>query len=76
MGPWQELSVGYGRNNTGLRIGQTMEWMVCHSNIKYLHQSLLTAIINFLSLSDKDNLSPGKSGCTILPNLPVFEIVK
>ena len=42
--------------------------------ILYLHQRLLPAIINFLSLSDEGS-SPKESGCTILASLPLFEIV-
>ena len=61
---WQELSEGFGSNYNRLRIGEKVEWMVCHSDCKYLH---------FLSQSDEDpyhHLHQKKSGCTILANLP------
>ena len=31
------LSVGYGNNDNRLRIGERVEWMVSHSDCKYLH---------------------------------------
>ena len=53
---WQGLSEGYGSNDNRPRIGERIEWMVCHSGRQYLHHRLLLpAIINFLSQSDKDS---------------------
>ena len=53
---WQRLSVGYGSNDNRIRIGERveLEQMVCPSDCKYLHQRLLLAIINFLSLNVED----------------------
>ena len=31
-----------------LRVLERMEWMVCHSNRKYLHQRLLPAVYKFI----------------------------
>ena len=54
-----------------------VEWMVCHSDCQYLHDSLLCN--HWFFKSEWWELlppsSPKKSGCTILANLPVFEIV-
>ena len=49
----QGLSVGYGSNDSKLRIGERVEWVVCPSDRQYLHERLLPAIINFLILSDE-----------------------
>ena len=50
---------GYGSNSNNdnrLRIGESIEWMVCHSGRQYLHHRLLVpAIINFPSQSDGDS---------------------
>ena len=72
------LSAGYGRNANRLNTVVEAEWMVFHSARKYLHQRLLPAITNFLSLNDESSnhhLHQKKSGRTTLVNLPVFEIV-
>ena len=72
------LSVGYRHNANKLNTVVGAEWMVFHSARKYLHQRLLPAITNSLSLSDEDSnhhLHQKKSGRTTLVNLPVFEIV-
>ena len=37
MGNWQGLSIGYESNNYRLSIVKRVEWMVCHSDHKYLH---------------------------------------
>ena len=50
---WQGLSVGYESNDNRPRIEEIVEWMVLHSDRKYLHWRLLPAIINFLSQNDK-----------------------
>ena len=70
----QGLSVSCGSKNNRLREKEMVEWMVCHSDRKYLHQIQLPAIMNLRSLSD-ENSSPKKSGCTVLASLRVFEIV-
>ena len=49
------MIIGYGSNDNRVRIWERVEWMICHSDYKYLHQRLLPAIINFLSLSDEDS---------------------
>ena len=71
---WQGLSKGYESNYNRLRIGERVEWIVCHSDRQYL----LIIASKFLSESDEYSyhyLPPKKSECTILANLPVFEIV-
>ena len=50
---WQGLSVGYESNDNRPRIEEIVEWMVLHSDRKYLHWRLLPAIINFLSQNDE-----------------------
>ena len=50
---WQGLSVGYGSNANRLMMGVRVEWIGCHSDHKYIHQKLLRAIINYLSLSNE-----------------------
>ena len=52
---WQGLSVGCKSDYHKLRIWERKEWMVCHSDRKYLHHRLLPAITIFLSLSDEDS---------------------
>ena len=37
----QGLSLDCGSNNNTLRIRERVEWMVCHSDHKYLYQRLL-----------------------------------
>ena len=37
VGNWQGLSIGYESNNYRLNIVKRVEWMVCHSDHKYLH---------------------------------------
>lgn len=49
------LSVGYRHNANKLNTVVGAEWMVFHSARKYLHQRLLPAITNSLSLSDEDS---------------------
>ena len=79
VGKGYESIVGYESTVNRLRIGERVDWMVCHFDCKCFHQKrLLLAIINFLSLSDEDSyyhLHQKKSGFTFLAILPVFEIV-
>ena len=61
--------------NIGERV---LEWMVCHSDSHYLHHSHTTCNYWFSKSEWWELLPPSsstKSGCTILVNLPVFEIV-
>ena len=52
---WQGLSVGYGSNDTWLKTEEIVQWMVCHTDRKYLHQGLIHAIIKVFSQSDEDS---------------------
>ena len=37
--------VGYGTNDDRLRVWEMVEWMICHSYRKHVHQKLLLPAI-------------------------------
>ena len=39
--------VGFGSNDNRLRVWERVEWMVCHSYSKHLHQRPLSAICQY-----------------------------
>ena len=53
------MLVACGGNNNGLRVRVRVEWMVFHSDFKYINYRLLPANTNFLSLSDKESVIAG-----------------
>ena len=78
VGKSYESIIGYESIVNRLRIGERVDWMVCHFDCKCFHKKRpLLAIINFLSLSDEDSyyhLHQKKSEFTFLAILPVLEI--
>ena len=38
--------VGWGSNDNRLRVGEKLDWIICHSDCKHLHQSLLLPVIH------------------------------
>ena len=41
------VEVGYGSNDNRLRVWEKVDWMVFHSDSKYLHQRQLPVIHQF-----------------------------
>ena len=48
--------VGHGRNNNRLRVWETVDWMVCYSDCKHLHERLLPEMHQFSELDDKESV--------------------
>lgn len=55
-------NTGCSSSNSGQGVVDRGEQIVCYSDCKHLHQRLLSALYNFLSLSNKDSC-----GCCTCP---------
>ena len=60
MGVFVMVLVGYRNNDNKLKVWENVDWMVCHSDRKHVHQRLLLPAVHQVSVSEQKGINDYK----------------